>query len=431
LLEAREGVARSPKQERSAQRQRLITDAAIAVIAEHGLANVTHRLVANRAGVSLAATTYYFKTKADIVCVASAQLLAGYVDAFSRFAERRRADEGFSFRDFVIRAVMNATDKHRTGSLAWCEIVLDGARHQETRTLARIWFARLFEVWSDIAQMLGVEEPASVARSAIDTLIGLLLIVIPLGLTESQVLAVLRNGADPHHRWPPSKPDESSMSLREEGPTRKVRKAEKTREKILAAAMALLIEKGPSGVTYRAISNQAGMTPTAPIYYYPSIESLLKAAQVRIFQNSKDRYRLVMAGVDPLSIDVERVADLTATVFVREATELGPVSLVDYLVRLEAARHPALRSAVWGFIDDQNRAWGRLLRPLSKRPQPLDALLMQSLFVGKLVRSLAVGATTLDLSTIRSEFRNELKAVTKGGHWLLTSQKVVRKIKTR
>jgi len=407
---------RAPKQERSAQRQKLIADAAIAVIAQHGIASVTHRRVAESAGVSLAATTYYYKTKADIIAVASAQLLACYVEAFRRFAARHPEEGATSLRDLVIKLVINATGTYRTGTLAWCEIVLDGARHQETRSLARAWFARLSEIWGQIARVLGVDAPEDVARSAIDMIIGLLFIVIPLGLKEAQIAAVLRKGVDPHEAWKSRGSRVAKAGVTEE-PARKARKSEQTRDRILAAAIELLKTEGAAGVTYRAIAKNAGMAPTAPIYYYSSIESLLQAAQIRLFENSKDRYRQVMAGVDPKSIDVERLADLTATVFVREATEFGSVSLADYPVRLEAARHRSLRPTVWGVIDDQNQAWSRLLRPLSQRPRAIDGLLMQALFVGKLVRLLAIGATTHDLINIRKEFLSELQAIVRGRHW--------------
>ncbi|HVY79356.1 MAG TPA: TetR family transcriptional regulator [Steroidobacteraceae bacterium] len=421
--------SRAPKQERSAQRQRLIAEAAIAVIADHGIASVTHRRVAERAGVSLAATTYYYKTKADIIAVASAQLLAGYVDAFRRVAERHRAEPGTSVRDLVSRLVINATGKYRTGTLAWCEIILDGARHQDTRTLARAWFARLFEIWSQIARVHELDAPEDVARSAIDMIIGLLLIVIPLGLKESQITAVLRDGADPHEAWKVRGAKASDRGGVTEEPARKARKSEQTRERILAAALELLKTDGAGGVTFSAIAKQAGVSPTAPIYYYSSIESLLQAAQVRLFENSKERYRQVMAGVDVKSIDIDRVADLTATVFVREATEFGLVSLADFPVRLAAARHHSLRPTVWGVIDAQTQAWSRLLRPLTDRPRALDGLLMQALFVGKLVRLLAIGATTSDLVNVRKEFLYDLRALARGRHWSAAPVKLVRKLK--
>jgi AcrR family transcriptional regulator len=420
----------TPQQERSAQRQKLIADAVISVIARDGLASVTHRRVADYAGVSLAATTYYYKTKADIIAVASARLLESYVEAFSRFAARHREAAAISFRDFVIKVVINFTGKHRLDTIAWCEIILDGARHPETRALARTWFARLFEVWGEMARVLAADEPGIAARSAIDMVIGLTFVIIPLGLTESQVIAVLQNGGDPNRILRPRGADDPKTEATE-APARSARKAEKTRARILAAAIELLISEGAAGVTYRAISKRAGVSPTAPIYYYPSIESLLQAAQVQLFESSKDRYRAVMSGVDRKSIDIDRLADLTATVFVREATEFGAVSLADFPVRLAAARHPALRATVWGVIEYQNRAWSRVLGPLSDHPRALDALLVQSLFAGKLVRLLAIDATTLDLSAVRAEFHHDLQALARGRHWTSNSNKVVRKIKNR
>jgi hypothetical protein len=48
---------------------------------------------------------------------------------------------------------------------------------------------------------------------------------------------------------------------------------------------------------------------------------------------------------------------------------------------------------------------------------------MQALFVGKLVRLLAIGATPHDLSGIRKEFLYDLQAIVRGRHWSSASQK--------
>ena len=185
------GRIRAAKQERSTHRQQRIADAAVSVIARHGIAGVTHRLVARQANVSLAATTYYYQTKQDIIADASRQLLTGYVDAFRRFAERHRDQPEVSFRDFAMRLVTNAAGKHRAGTLAWCEIILDCAQHPEMRELARNWFANLAETWRDIARTLRVADPRDLLPSAIDIVIGLLFVVVPLGITEAEAAVVL------------------------------------------------------------------------------------------------------------------------------------------------------------------------------------------------------------------------------------------------
>ena len=50
----------APSQRRSRARREALLRAAVALLAEGGVRAVTHRAVADRAGVPLAATTYYF-----------------------------------------------------------------------------------------------------------------------------------------------------------------------------------------------------------------------------------------------------------------------------------------------------------------------------------------------------------------------------------
>lgn len=405
--------ARPIKQDRSAQRQQRIADAAVAVIAQAGIAGVTHRRVAREAGVSLAATTYYYRAKSDIVADASNRLLAGYVDAFRRFLERRPEKPDLTFRDFAMKLVTNAAGRHRTGSLAWCEIMLDAPRHLETRALARVWFAALGEVWLEIATAFGVPDAEQVVRSAIDIVVGLLFAVLPLGLSEAQAGAVLGGGADPDDAWQPAAEAAAEDALL----GRTGRKAEETRERILVAAIDILSAEGAAALTYRTVAARAGLTPAAPTYHFPSADLLLAAAQARLFDASKARYRELMAGVDYNRLDVDRLIDLTTAVFLREATEFGALSLAGAPIWLEAARAPHLRPTIWHALNDQERAWSRLLANLAPGLRPLHALLLQRLFFGKLVRILATGAATADLASVRSEFAYDLRAICQGQHW--------------
>lgn len=396
------------RQMRSEERRKRIAEAAVAVIASHGITGVTHRLVAAEAGVSLAATTYHYQTKLDIIADASRRLLDGYTDAFRSFLSRRATDPGLSFRDFAMRVAVAAADRHRTGSLAWCEIILDAARHPETRDIARNWFDKLLAIWLEIATAFDAPDPESVATSAIDTVIGLLFVVIPLGLDEEQARALLRHGAI-----------DGAGSLNEPAPPLVVpsRKTTETRQRIIAAAIDILAREGGSAVTYRTVAERAGLTASAPIYHYPTIDSLLDTAQAQLFDASKDRYRAIMATVDHATLDIPRLTDLTTAVFLREATEFAAVSLASYPVWLEAARRPALRLTIRATIDDQNRAWKRLLDKLLPASGPKDALLIQSLFRGKLIRILATGAATADLAGVRSGFDHALRGLQDGTYW--------------
>jgi AcrR family transcriptional regulator len=225
---------------------------------------------------------------------------------------------------------------------------------------------------------------------------------------------VLEDGADPLVVWRPAggAPDEAAQ------PEPAGRKAAATRERILTAAIDLLTEQGPGGVGYRTVAECAGLTITAPAYYFRTIGDLLAAAQTRLFAASKARYRQGVSGADYSAIDLAGLIDLTAVIFLREATEYGAANVAGFSLWLEAARHPALRPTVWSAVEDQSRAWSRLLSRLSPSPRPIDGLLLQCLFLGKLVRITATGAETPDLAAVRGAFARDIAAIIEDRFWL-------------
>ncbi|MES2496183.1 MAG: TetR family transcriptional regulator [Pseudomonadota bacterium] len=402
---------RATKQKRSAHRQQEIADAAIAVIGEQGLARVTHKMVADRAGVSLAATTYYFETKADIVAEASGQLLQHYVGSFGRFADRHRAVPTVDFLGFFTRLLANVAGGHRTGTLAWCEIMLDAARRDTTRRLARSWFDRVHDLWLDITALLGVEDAETVARSGLDLCIGLFFVILPLGLDEAEATALPFDGL--RERSPTD-----SAAGPQRAPARQGRKAVETRGRIVDAAMAILAAEGPGGVTYRAVADRANLTRAAPTYHFPTIEGLIGDVQIDLFDRTKARYREGLAGLDRATLDAPQLIRSTAAILRREATEFGLLSLADLAIRLEAARHPTLRPIVRSHIEDQNRAWLRILRQLAPRhATPAGAMILQSLCIGKLVRIAATGGRRADVDRVREELAHDIGALLGGAHW--------------
>jgi DNA-binding transcriptional regulator YbjK len=61
------GNKQSPRQERSRQRREALLRATIQLLGETGAKSVTHRAVADRAGVPLASTTYYFESVHQLI----------------------------------------------------------------------------------------------------------------------------------------------------------------------------------------------------------------------------------------------------------------------------------------------------------------------------------------------------------------------------
>lgn len=385
-----------------------MVDAIVTLMASHGIAGLTHRLVAREAGVSLAATTYYFDSKFDMVAAASNRVLHGYTEAFRRAATSGRNG---TVRDYVVRLLINAVGRDQTGAACWTEIMLDAPRHAESLALAREWFAGLAVIWQDIALATGAADPQATARSAIDTMIGLLLAVLALGLTQAQVAAVLLNGAPALETWAPPAPAPVLQ------PAKPGRKSAGTQDKIIAAAIAILTREGSAGVSYRTVAIQAGLTLAGPAYHFPTVDSLLAAAQAQLFNDSKQRYRLA-AAMDGGPHDLERLIDRTAVVFLREVTAFADQNLANFTVWLEASRRPELRPMIWNSIADQIRSWKHVLDDMGADVRPLDALLPQCIFIGKLIRLLATGSSMEAMETVRREFAGDLTALAQRRFWL-------------
>lgn len=405
---------RVTRQKRSADRQQEIADAAIAVIGERGLAEVTHKMVADRAGVSLAATTYYFEAKADIVAEASNQLLQHYVASFGHFAARHRGGPSIDFRDFFARLLANVAGGHRFGTLAWCEIMLDAARRDATRRLARTWFDRVHDLWLDIAALSGIADSERVARSGLDLCIGLFFVILPLELDEEEAARLPFAGLR-------ERSNAGDAPASDRIAPRKGRKAAETRRRVLDAAIDIMAIEGPGGITYRAVADRAGLTRAAPTYHFPTIEDLIGEVQVELFERTKARYREGLAGLDRAALDEGQLVRRTAAILRREASDFGLLALADLAIRLEAARHPGFRPIVRAHIEDQNRAWLRILRQLDPvGASPAGAMILQALCIGKLIRIVATGGRRADLDRVREELAHDIRTILRGAHW--TSQ---------
>ncbi|MAO82017.1 MAG: hypothetical protein CMH82_15415 [Nocardioides sp.] len=415
-LEVRGKTAR---QARSVETKRRIVRAAIDIIAERDLADLTHRLVAERAGVGLAATTYYYKTKDDIVADVSNTLLNDYVSSFENYVRRARQTPrpAMEFRQLICRLLCNSVSRNRAETLTWMELLLESVRHPEDQAFRRLWAGRLEDVWTEIVTLQKGEDAVISARTVIDQIIGLQLVVLALGIDGQSIARVLLNGEDPLVAWSQFETDNDAADQRKGA--RLTPKARATRQRILDATVDILIRQGAGAVSYKRVAQQAGLTPAAPAYYFSKPSELLREAQNALFEKSKERYRTVMTGVDFKALDLPRLVDLTVAVFLREATEFGGHNLASYGIWLKAARQPELRARVWEAIQDQGQAWTRIFSILQVEHASLAAFMAQLLFIGKLVRITCMGTATSDLAHVHREFLRDLTALVEGRHWSL------------
>jgi len=387
---------------RSAEKRDRIGEAVLAVLAEHGIGGLTHRRVAQAAGVPIAATTYHYATKADMLADAFQRLLDSYLHSFRRMADRHRRGEGDdrTLDDLVTRLAVNAAGRHRTRTLAWCELMLDAGRDPAGHALAQRWFADLERVWGEMASLLEGEHVPLGVSAAIDLTIGYLFVVLALGLSGDAVRA-LRQSVPIETLLPPG-PASSVADGGAESPS--TAKAAKAKSAILDSAIDLLVQSGPGAISYRTVAAGAGVALSAPAYYFGSIEQLIRVAEATLFDAAKERYRETTSILSRSALTADDIADVTAAVLIREATEYRRASLAHYSIWLEAARGAALRPEVGGAIVDQATGWRRRLGQLTDGPTK-SGMDFQALFIGRLVRSLASGASLDSLSYFRKEVR--------------------------
>lgn len=401
-------MSERPAKSRPVARDRIF-DGVISVIGREGLGRLTHRRVAGAAGVSLAATTYHYSGKTEMVSHVSERFLADYLERFRRLAARCRSGERrFGGGDeLAFRLVANVASRHATRSLAWCEIIIDAARTDEGRARAREWFDALMQCWRDLLSQIEEDVSDAGILSAIDLVIGMTFIVHALGLDEAQVSDLWYGKAD-MAEWL-VEPEVRGSAKTPAG--RATSKAQATRAQIVEAAIGILMCEGSGGVSYRAIAEQTGLTQSTPTYYFRSIVDLLREAEGEMFRRSKDRYRSLSLRAGDLD-SIEALVDLTMAIYTREATEHSLASAAHYSLWLEAARRQALRGEVAEAVLDQARSWQRRLAEFGS-VSTFDGLKMQSSFIGGLIRNIACGSNILEISRKRSSFLFDIERIVK------------------
>ncbi|MBB0245275.1 TetR family transcriptional regulator [Streptomyces alkaliphilus] len=131
--------ARDPEGRRAA-----IVEAAVAVIADHGIGGTTHRLIATRAGVPLGSTTYYFPSLGDLVDAALARVadecrstLAGWGEALAAAPDTPGP---------VIAGAAAGYLENRDRAIVEYDLYLAAARDERLRPLVDAWVGEMTRV---------------------------------------------------------------------------------------------------------------------------------------------------------------------------------------------------------------------------------------------------------------------------------------------
>ena len=153
--------SRVPQQARGEERRERILRATLAVIARSGIGAVTHRSVAEEAGVPLGSLTYWFGTKDDLLREALRRFVADEAQRLKGIADR--LDTGADPADIAVRYADVLESNAGPEQLAQFELYLEAARNPALRDIAQESFRAYEEVAVAALRAAGVADPERVA----------------------------------------------------------------------------------------------------------------------------------------------------------------------------------------------------------------------------------------------------------------------------
>lgn len=157
----------------TAGRREQILEAALRIIGRSGRQAVTHRAVAEEAGVPLGSTTYYFDSRDDLLRQALEQVAASEVERYGELGEElRNMKSGRELADRLIDELV-ARAEDRVAYIAEYELWLEAGRRPELREAAQNWCDAEQRSVAVAMEALGSADPATDASLVVATIDGL------------------------------------------------------------------------------------------------------------------------------------------------------------------------------------------------------------------------------------------------------------------
>jgi DNA-binding transcriptional regulator YbjK len=154
-------------------RREQILEAALRVIGRSGRQAVTHRAVAEEAGVPLGSTTYYFDSRDDLLRQALEHVAASEAERYGRRAEElRRVKSPRQLADRLIDELVAAAED-RIAYIAEYELWLEAGRRPELRRAAQSWCDAEQRSVAAAMEALGSADPATDASLIVAAIDGL------------------------------------------------------------------------------------------------------------------------------------------------------------------------------------------------------------------------------------------------------------------
>ena len=158
---------------RRGQRHEQILEATLRLIGRSGRQAVTHRAVAEEAGVPLGSTTYYFDSRDDLLGQALEHVSAQEVERYGGLAEElRQLSTPTELADRLLSELVSAA-QDRTAYIAEYELWLEAGRRPDLREAAQSWCDAEQRAVAGALEHLGSTDPRADASIVVATLDGL------------------------------------------------------------------------------------------------------------------------------------------------------------------------------------------------------------------------------------------------------------------
>jgi DNA-binding transcriptional regulator YbjK len=151
-------------------RRSRLADAAIVTLAREGSRGLTHRAVDRTAGVAEGSTSYYFRTRLELLRA----IVRRMSDLDTASLPTLDHPSGEEFEEAFTATVRDLLADGRDRQLARYELVLEGTRRPELRRALADNTAPILARLSEQLALLGVPDPGNRARDLLALLDGLL-----------------------------------------------------------------------------------------------------------------------------------------------------------------------------------------------------------------------------------------------------------------
>src|SRR5690242_10083597 len=154
-------------------RREQILDAAVQVIGRSGREAVTHRAVAEEAGVPLGSTTYYFDSRDDLLGQALEHVARSEAERYAEFGqELLKANSARQLADKLLDMLISEAED-RSAYIAEYELWLEASRRPELREAATAWCDAVQLAIAGPMAKLGSTDPATDASLVVAAMDGL------------------------------------------------------------------------------------------------------------------------------------------------------------------------------------------------------------------------------------------------------------------